>query len=688
MHRLETDGKFFRSGKDRVFVRAVTYGPFPGGWPDDFSADFSRMRAAGFNALRLYSWPPHALLTAAQAHGLHVFAGLNWGDPLDFISQPQLLAAARVTLAENLAVHPGHPALAGVFVANEVPADMARWMGPLRVRDAIDELILLGRSIAPHLLFAYGNYPTTEYLEPQHADFTAFNLYLEDEEKYRAYLRRLHHIAGDRPLLISEFGIDTRSRGLAAQSEMMSWALRAAADEETAGFTAYAWSDRWFNAREEVLDWEFGLIDRDGKAKPALSSLSTINHQPSTSSSAPRWSVIVCTRNGRHRLTHCLRSIAQLRGVEYETIVVDDGSSDGTTAFIVEKFPWAKVITLKPSGLSAARNAGAAAASGDWLAYTDDDCAVDPEWLLHLSHAITRDDDWAAVGGPNLPPPAVTSDEAIVASAPGAPSHVMLDDTEAEHLPGCNFAIRKEVLLEIGGFDPQFHAAGDDVDLCWRLRDAGHRLGFAPGAFVWHWRRGSLRGYLKQQIGYGHAEALLKRKHPHRFGKAGAKWQGFVYTGGPLTLHAGSVIYHGAMGTAGYQGIAGRMMPLRPLDSRFNGWRENLKLRWASWLQPRVRAWARGQWLLCLGRDPTRSNSESPAPTRELALWSETMRERDDLLRTFLADGWQPSGENDAWDLIKNDTRVLIAVERGHGRACRVLVRVWGAAALPRLVDG
>ena len=77
-------------------------------------------------------------------------------------------------------------------------------------------------------------------------------------------------------------------------------------------------------------------------------------------------------------------------------------------------------------------------------------------------------------------------DEVVVASAQGAPSHVLFDDDEAEHLPGCNLAVRKEVLEAIGGFSERYLIAGDDVDFCWRLQQAGFRMGFSAAAFVWH----------------------------------------------------------------------------------------------------------------------------------------------------------------------------------------------------------
>ena len=94
---------------------------------------------------------------------------------------------------------------------------------------------------------------------------------------------------------------------------------------------------------------------------------------------------------------------------------------------------------------------------------------------------------------------------------------MLLSDREAEHIPGCNMAFRREALEAIGGFDPQFRVAGDDVDICWRLQDAGHRLGFSPAAVVWHRRRDSVRAYWRQQRGYGAAEALLERKWPDRY---------------------------------------------------------------------------------------------------------------------------------------------------------------------------
>lgn len=664
-----TDGKFLRSGGTRVWLRAVTYGPFPGGWPESFEPDFRRIAAAGFNALRLFEMPDRRLLDAAHRHGLRVFGGLMWRQNADFFRRPGLLSAARVGLVDGLRGLAEHPALAGVYVANEIPADLVRWMGPVRVRRAIEDLIALGRRTAPRLMFAYANYPSTEYLEPENADFTAFNIYLEDAPAFRSYVKRLHHIAGDRPLVISEFGLDSRRNGHARQAETLRLALEIAHQEECAGITIYAWSDRWWNAGGEVTDWDFGLTDREGRDKPALAAVASNNCQ---SPPLPSFSVIVCTRNGRPRIGDCLAAAHNLTGGRHETIVVDDGSDDGTAEFVAERFPWVKLLRLDPCGLSAARNAGAAAATGEILAFTDDDCEPDAEWLQRLGR-VFADGRFAAAGGPNLPPRPRTRHEAVVCAASGAPSHVMFDDEEAEHLPGCNLAVTRAAFEAVGGFDVRFHTAGDDVDFCWRLRDAGFRLGFAPGAFVWHRRRPGIRAFLGQQWGYGRAERLLITKHPQRFSKrGGARWQGFVYGGGPLRAAADSIIYHGPMGNAGYQSLIARMLPTRGIDSRFNDWRARSLLRLVEFLSPRLRAWARNRTLLLERARPVGIPHSRPHE------WEVPDHPREELLEKLLADGWNACGPTDTWDVEKGGARLLLATERGDCGAKNTLVRLSG----------
>src|SRR4029077_5719176 len=179
------------------------------------------------------------------------------------------------------------------------------------------------------------------------------------------------------------------------------------------------------------------------------------------------------------------------------------------------------------------------AARGEIVAYTDSDCVVDPHWLSLMVRAMVehRVD---GCGGPNYAPHEEGRLEACVAASPGAPCHVLVGDDRAEHLAGCNMVFRKAALLAIGGFDPQFTAAGDDVDICSRLIAGGYAIGFCPAAFVWHFRRNTVKAYYGQQRGYGRAEAMLYPRYPERFNvMRQIAWRGTI-PGIARTLPGGS----------------------------------------------------------------------------------------------------------------------------------------------------
>jgi hypothetical protein len=118
-------------------------------------------------------------------------------------------------------------------------------------------------------------------------------------------------------------------------------------------------------------------------------------------------------------------------------------------------------------------------------------------------------------------------------------------------------AFRRKALLAIGGFDPQFRQAGDDVDVCWRLLAEKRRLGYAAGAMVWHHRRCTVRAYYQQQKGYGRAEAMLAFKHPQRFLATGLlRFDGVIYGDGLAGLPLlPPKVYHGRFGSALFQTI-------------------------------------------------------------------------------------------------------------------------------------
>jgi GT2 family glycosyltransferase len=548
-------------GDQGLYVRGVTYGAFrpdPQGneyWDRDaIERDFAQMAQAGINAVRIpHTTPPLSLLDAAHRHGLWVMVGLSAEQYLGYVIDRRSDVDPERVLRDRVSRCAGHPALLSYSLGNEIPAHVARWYGRGRVERYLERLYRAVKDEDPEGLVTYVNYPSTEYLELPFLDLVCYNVYLERRADLEAYLARLQNIAADRPLILSEIGLDALRNGQLAQARSLDWQIRAAFAGGCAGAFVFAWTDEWHRAGAEVDDWAFGITDRERRPKPALADVRTAYTEvPFPDRPWPRISVVVCSYNGSRTIRDCLEGLSRVDYPNFEVIVVDDGSADGT-ADIARGYD-VRLIRTENRGLSSARNTGLEAATGEIVAYLDDDAWPDPHWLKYVA-ATFEATDHAGVGGPNLPPPGDGPIADCVANAPGGPVHVLLTDREAEHIPGCNMAFRRASLEAIGGFDPQFRTAGDDVDVCWRLRERGWTIGFHPAAVVWHHRRNSLRAYWKQQLGYGKAEALLWRKWPEKYNGAGhLTWAGRIYSRGltrPL-LCAGR-IYHGTWGAAPFQ---------------------------------------------------------------------------------------------------------------------------------------
>ncbi|MEA2600138.1 MAG: hypothetical protein QOF89_1130 [Acidobacteriota bacterium] len=562
--RPGANGKFLSAGDQKLFVRGVTYGTFrPGpdcaeGYdPAVVERDFASMSAQGINAVRVYTVPPRWLLDLALRQGLRVMVGLPWEQHVAFLDSAATTASIEARVRAGVRSCAGHPAVLCYAIGNEIPCSIVRWYGRRRVEGFLHRLYRAAKSEDPGGLVTYVNYPSTEYLDLPFLDFVCFNVYLESRETLAAYIGRLQVLAGDRPLVMAEIGLDSRRNGLEAQAAALDWQIRALFAGGCAGAFAFAWTDEWHRGGFEIEDWDFGLTDRQRRPKPALDAVrrafSEIPLAPDPS--WPRISVVVCSFNGERTIRACCEGLMRLDYPDYEIIVVDDGSTD-RTAEIARGFGF-RVISTENQGLSSARNTGMRAATGEIIAYTDDDAPPDPHWLTFLAWGFMTTGH-AAIGGPNIAPPGDGLIADCVAHAPGGPVHVLLSDTIAEHVPGCNMAVRRRCLEEIGGFDPRYRAAGDDVDVCWRLQERGWSIGFSPAAMVWHHRRCSIRTYWKQQQGYGRAEALLEQKWPEKYNSLGhLTWRGRIYGNGitrALTSWRGRV-YQGSFGSAPFQSI-------------------------------------------------------------------------------------------------------------------------------------
>ncbi len=560
-------GKFLFTETGKFFVRGATYGTFALDdrgdevfTPGKVELDFEMMAAKGINAVRTYTVPPRWVLDAAYRRRLRVMVGLPWEEHVAFLDDADRAASIEARVREAVRSCTGHPAVLAYAVGNEIPAGVVRWYGRRRIERFIERLCRAVRSEDPKALVTYVNFPTTEYLELPFLDFVSFNVYLEQEASLRAYLARLQNIAGDRPLLMAEVGLDSRRNGESSQAETLTWQLQSIFAAGCAGAFVYAWTDEWHRGGHPILDWDFGLTRRDRTPKPALAAVrdvfAAVPFPPQIA--WPRITAVVCAFNAESTIRECLDGLMRVDYPNYDVVVVNDGSTDATGA-IAGEYP-VRLITTPNRGLSNARNTGLEAATGDIVAYIDSDAFPDPHWLKYLA-AEFMSSDRAGIGGPNVAPPNLGIVAECFDNAPGGPAHVLLDDREAEHIPGCNMAFRRDNLAAIGGFDPSLRIAGDDVDVCWRLQERGWTLGFSPAALVWHHRRTTLRSYWKQQRGYGRAEALLERKWPQKYNELGhTTWGGRIYAKGAALAFGfrPGRIYHGSWGSAPYQSLEAR----------------------------------------------------------------------------------------------------------------------------------
>lgn len=563
--RVSVDGKGFRLGIGKFFVKGVTYGPFhpnrsgePFPEPDEAERDFVLLDRLGANVLRVYHVPPRWFLDQAAGRGLRLLIDVPWNKLACFLEEPGLRREARETVRKAALACAGHPAVFALSVVNEIPADIVRWSGQRAIERFIDELIDEIKAVDAETLCTFGNFPTTEFLSPDGADFLCFNVYLHQPKAWESYASRLQMLAESRPLVIGEIGVDTIREGVEAQARMLKWQVEAAFRGGMAGVVVFSFTDDWFKDGVTVADWAFGLTRSDREPKPAFEAVrgqfQKAPHFPL--SHYPKVSVVVASYNGAPTLRACLGSLQKLNYPDYEVLLVDDGSSD-ETARIATEFPNVRYLPhAENRGLSAARNTGIAEARGEVIAFTDADCRADEDWLYFVVGDLLRS-DFVGMGGHNFLPPDDSWVAAAVMVSPGGPAHVMLSDREAEHVPGCNMVFYRWALLEVGGFDAIFRKAGDDVDICWRLQQRGYRIGFSPAGFVWHYRRSTVGEYLKQQRGYGEAEALLVHRHPEYFNAIGGHlWRGRIYS--PARLSAWfrpARIYHGLFGTGLFQAI-------------------------------------------------------------------------------------------------------------------------------------
>lgn len=267
------------------------------------------------------------------------------------------------------------------------------------------------------------------------------------------------------------------------------------------------------------------IADGEVSATALTAAVDALPDVPAAARPAPSpITVVVCTRDRGRLLVEALDAITRLDYPALEVVVVDNAPSDDETRRLVaDEFPLFRYVREDAPGLSHARNAGLRAATSPVVAYTDDDVVVDPQWLWAIAAGFARADDVGCVTGV-VPTGELRNavqawfDARVSWSKLTAARTFRLSDppddlpmfpfSVGEFGTGANFAVRREHMLSLGGFDTALGAGtrtkgGEDLDMFLRMLYDGASIVVSPSAIVWHRHRADLDALKAQAVGYG-----------------------------------------------------------------------------------------------------------------------------------------------------------------------------------------
>ncbi|MFH1470441.1 MAG: glycosyltransferase family 2 protein, partial [Candidatus Micrarchaeota archaeon] len=211
----------------------------------------------------------------------------------------------------------------------------------------------------------------------------------------------------------------------------------------------------------------------------------------------PNASIIILNYNGKHYLEDCLGSIAKLpKEPSFETILVDNASTDGSVEFVKKRFPWARLVQSKENlGFAGGNNLGAKEAKGEFLVFLNYDTIVEKGWLAPLLAAF-KEPKVAAAQSKVL----FENDRSRINTL-GTDTHITgltvckhifkedkgFEKTEeVSGFSGCSVMVPKKIFKELGGFDHDFFLYLEDTDIGWRARLAGYKILAVPASRVYH----------------------------------------------------------------------------------------------------------------------------------------------------------------------------------------------------------
>lgn len=237
-------------------------------------------------------------------------------------------------------------------------------------------------------------------------------------------------------------------------------------------------------------------------------------------------SVVIAVRNELNHIRECVQSVlSQDYKKTYEVIIVDGMSTDGTYELLEKLKEKHRFILLKNPKFNAAagRNIGIEHSKGDYIAFIDGDAIAEKNWLKQITKAF-EDSDAIGVGGPDSLPEksnkmarmigyVMTSPVARGGKLNPSTQHSMMEGKQyVEHIPTCNLCLKRKVFDDVGLFDETF-VKGQDLELNYRIVNAGYKLQYFPKIRVVHHRKQRVMDFAKQIYKWAKAKVAIIKKH-------------------------------------------------------------------------------------------------------------------------------------------------------------------------------
>lgn len=230
--------------------------------------------------------------------------------------------------------------------------------------------------------------------------------------------------------------------------------------------------------------------------------------------SIPDYSVIVPAYQASDVVGACMRALGQqtVDRAQYEIVVVDDGSTDATSD-VARAAGADRVLRVPHGGPASARNAGIEAARGEIVLFTDADCEPVEEWIARMVAPLDNPQVMGVKGAYRTKQPSLIA--RLVQLEFDIRYERMAELERIDFIDTYAAAYRRVLFVNHGVFDTAYIAA-EDVDLSFRLAQAGHWLVFAPNAWVWHRHPATLGRYLARKARFGYWRALLYVRYPDK----------------------------------------------------------------------------------------------------------------------------------------------------------------------------